>query len=259
MVLDEILQAAHASGVIIALKGGNLKLRSATPLPEALVGEARAHKTEIIAALSRTTAAPSIPSGLWAPIPHDAPPMPFDATASDFYYHDAQGNWLFAVRRHIDGMGGETSALWTLHRNEVGGLGWRQAPYPAPRPLFNLPIVVHNPERGLVLVSDERRADRASIRSTRDNIGVAACAGDWAATDLTPIKGRSVSIALAPDEAEPVANLCRQAGAARVYLIDPALIDCPLEVSGRRVDIAEGDRFLEAISEHFGTIPKGRR
>ena len=123
--------------------------------------------------------------------------MPFDATASDFFYHYAIGNWLFAVRRHIDGIGGETSALWTLHREEVGGLDWRVAPpYPAPLPVYNLPMIAANPERRIIITDTEKRANHACIKSRGDFIGITAACCLWKETDWTPLSGRKISVAV---------------------------------------------------------------
>ena len=133
------------------------------------------------------------------------------------------------IYRHEDG-----TPAFHVHRTDCPGSGkkivqqlpngqWK-AP-PAPRPLYNLPLIVSNPQEPVLVVEGEKTADAAAVIFPVDWVVITSAGGSKAAkqSDWSVLKGRQVLIWPDNDSpgrryAEDVKRLCEAAGAARASI-----------------------------------------
>lgn len=163
------------------------------------------------------------------PVPADAPDVAdlIEARAGPhpwqlWSYHDADGRLLCHVVR-IDGPRGKTIAPYKFADTDTGPR-WVQGAIETPRPLYNLPQIVTEPDRPVLIVEGEKCCDAA--RLLLPNWIATTNAGGANAvhlTDFTPLKGRIVIIARDHDRAGDIAAAtaaakAEAAGAARIGL-----------------------------------------
>ena len=148
--------------------------------------------------------------GLW-PKPESEPPR-----KTTYTYQHADGTPAFHVHR-TDYPGGRKKIVQQLPDGQ-----WK-AP-PAPRPLFNLPDILSNPEKPVLVVEGEKTAKAATVKFP-EYVVTTSAGGSNAATqsDWSVLKDREVLIW--PDNdppghkyAEGVKRLCEDVDAAKVSL-----------------------------------------
>ncbi len=157
-------------------------------------------------------------------------------------YHDAGGAPVGVVVRW-DTPEGKVIRPVSKHAD-----GWRIEHMPKPRPLYALPKLLQaKPDERIWVVEGEKTAEAVW------NLGLAATTtsgGSSAAkhSDWSPMHSRHVVVVPDNDEpgrryAEEVANLCLQAGAASVRILDLAKHASELPKGGDLADVAESDNW----------------
>ena len=176
--------------------------------------------------------APKDPWEPVAPVPDGAPEPDFThpelgEPSKVYTYRDASGAALFRVYRW-DLPSGKTIRPYSLWRNrETGGLMWRWASLPEPRPLYGLHALTQRPEAPVIVAEGERAAE-AAARLFPDYVAVTSPNGAGSAdkADWTPLRGRDVVLAPDNDEAgrkyaETVARILRGLGVRSLRLLPP--------------------------------------
>jgi hypothetical protein len=181
---------------------------------------------------SPTSEAPKDPWEAVTPVPPDAPEPDFThpelgKPSKVYSYTDASGAVPFYVCRW-DLPSGKTIRPYSLWRNrETGGLMWRCASLPEPRPLYGLHALAQRPEAPVIVCEGEKAAD-AAARLFPDYVAVTSPNGAGSAdkADWTPLVGRDV--VLSPDNdtagrkyAETVARILRGLGVRSLRLLPP--------------------------------------
>jgi len=169
------------------------------------------------------------------PVPADAPPIAFrhpkrGEPSSAWPYHDAAGCLTGYVCRwdFLDAEGKPDKEFLPVTYCELGGgkRGWRSKGIPAPRPLYDLPAILADPGKWVLVCEGENSRDAA-----RDLFpGMVATTPAHGAksprlTDFGPCAGRTVVVWRDYDEpgrafGDAVYELARAAGAAQVLDLD---------------------------------------
>jgi uncharacterized protein (DUF927 family) len=141
-------------------------------------------------------------------------------------YRLASGAIVGIVARYLTKDGGKDIRPWRYGRKHANHKpAWHQGALPAPRPLYNLPVLAERPDAPVLVCEGEKTADAAAARFP-DHVCIASQGGSGAAakSDWSPLAGRSVTIW--PDHDEPgagyaktVAALATAAGAASVRVV----------------------------------------
>ena len=141
-------------------------------------------------------------------------------------YRLADGAIVGAVARYRTGDGGKDIRPWRHGRRQANYKPrWHQGALPAPRPLYNLPVLAERPDAP-VLVCEGEKATDAATALFQDHVCITSQGGSGAAakSDWSPLAGRAVAIW--PDHDEPGANyagavaaLARAAGAVSVRVV----------------------------------------
>lgn len=135
------------------------------------------------------------------PVPDDAPKPPADNLSfgkpSKVWAYFESGGARVALIYRFDLANGEKQILpCTLWRDvKTSELKWRWKGFEGQRPLYNLPALVANPEASVLIVEGEKSADAAALLFP-DHIVVTTMGGAQAPqkSDLTPLKGRAITI-----------------------------------------------------------------
>jgi uncharacterized protein (DUF927 family) len=177
--------------------------------------------------------APKLKAGTWTaivPVPADAPscPQPRNGRVIATYkYTDAEGQLLQLIMR----LGGSDDSKKSFMPSTYvqyadGGMGWKSAALPAPRPLYNLHDLALRPDALVLIVEGEKCADAAKD-AFPDAVVMTWPGGSNAvkSVDLPPLQGRKLF--LLPDHDEPgtkamdmFMQLSLDAGAEAVTLLD---------------------------------------
>ena len=141
-------------------------------------------------------------------------------------YRLADGAIVGAVARYRTGDGGKDIRPWRHGRRHAAHKpAWHQGALPAPRPLYNLPVLAERPDVPVLVCEGEKTTDAAAALFP-DYVCIASQGGSGAAakSDWSPLAGRSVAIW--PDHDEPgagyagaVAALATAVGAAPVRVV----------------------------------------
>ena len=201
------------------------------------------------------TALPSVPS--------TAPTANFShhqwgAPSERWPYHDALGRLVGYVCRFDPAEGKKQILPRTWCRDHAGTEGWHWKGFLAPRPLFDLHLLMSDPSKSVLIVEGEKTA-RAAQRLVGEGFIVTTWPGGSSAvgqTDWSPLHGRDVVVW--PDADEP--------GTTAAALIQEALPSCrivthpPNVVKGWDLADAESegwsrDRILHFISESRSALP----
>jgi putative DNA primase/helicase len=167
-----------------------------------------------------------------------AEPMPIEAAPAHTFqmpkigklggvwrYFLADGRLAFVVARYDKPDGSKDVRPWTVWRGPDGALKWRMKGYPAPRPLYQLPLLSVAPIAPVLVVEGERTADAAGalfpgyVVLTWPGGAQGVKHAAW-----SPLAGRDVVIwpdADLPgvDAAADVAAACARVGAASVRVV----------------------------------------
>jgi putative DNA primase/helicase len=170
---------------------------------------------------------------LVAPVPAEAPEPPARwrtlGTPSAVYpYRDAEGRRLRYVLRFTGADGRKTIRPATLWRAPDGGLAWRLAAEPGPRPLYGLDRLAARPEAPVLVVEGEKTADAAEgLFPEWVVVTWPGGAGGVGKADLSPLALRRA--ALWPDADDPglaaVRALAQRLPLARIVDLPPGLPD----------------------------------
>ena len=194
--------------------------------------------------------------GLWAPEARthtsaNGRPAPRSKDRrSEWTYTHENGNTAFVVHR-IDYADKRPKDIWQSPKG-----------YKGKRPLFDLPDLLKDGARPILIVEGEKAADDARgyfPLQPYDVTSAAMGSGKAKLTDWSPLKGRDVTIW--PDNDEPganhakdVAELCREAGAKSIRVVDVSSLPPKWDLAD---PIPEGDvrRMLGAAAETAGGSP----
>jgi putative DNA primase/helicase len=186
------------------------------------------------------------------PIPDDAPDPPAaERQTALYWYTDAAGVRLFAVARVELDDGHKTFRQWTWRHGR-----WAQKGYPAPRPLYNLPLLAIKPDAEILIVEGEKCADAAVSKGyaalTWSQGAASIDKSDWSA-----LSGRRVLIW--PDADTPG----RDAGAKLAARLVPiasrvSVVDVDGQPEGWDIAdlIADGADVERFIDQRRRDIPK---
>lgn len=142
-------------------------------------------------------------------------------------YRSADGDLLAIVARMENEKGAKTFRPICHYGTSSDGFAiYRTGFFAKPRPLYNLPAIVAQPDRPILLVEGEKTADAAAIRFG-DVYVVATWPGGAkgvGAVDLAPLSGRDVTVWPDNDKdghdgAQKMAGLAYAAGARSVRMV----------------------------------------
>ena len=141
-------------------------------------------------------------------------------------YRLADGAIAGAVARYRTGDGGKDIRPWRHGRKHAAHKpAWHQGALPAPRPLYNLPVLAERPDAPALICEGEKATDAAAALF-QDHVCITSQGGSGAAakSDWSPLAGRAVTVW--PDHDEPgagyaktVTALATAAGAASVRVV----------------------------------------
>lgn len=158
-------------------------------------------------------------------------------------YRSADGELVAIVARMENDKGEKTFRPICHYGPDKDGIHvYRTGFFAKPRPLYNLPAIVAQPDRPVLMVEGEKTADAASARFGDDYV-VATWPGGAqgvGAVDLTSLAGRDVTIWPDNDEsgqsgAQKLAGLAYAAGASAVRMVAVP------ETYPRKYDLADPD------------------
>jgi Protein of unknown function (DUF3631) len=184
-----------------------------------------------------------------APLPLDAPPLgvKFNGRKPDevFWFVNEKGEHLFAeCRWNLDGGAKEVRPACFTDR------GWKLVAYRAPRPIYNLDKLADSPDWPVWLFEGPRKADKAEA-CFPDAVTAAYVGGANAIkqTDLSPLRGRNVTLWRDSDEAgakwqEQMIVALRAIGVAsirvvKVVALQPEMIERIAEAKRGKFDVVD--------------------
>jgi len=233
---------------------------------EAVVGALGLKLTDLMA----DRASPARRNGR-TPKPAGKPPIPkwrtIEEAVSDqrpsahWVYYDAEGDPVGIVMRFDKPDGNKVCVPF---RRTL--CGWAKRAMEAPRPVYNLPVVVQNPDKPVYVCEGEKCADALASCGLTATTSVGG-SNVAAKTDWTPLAGREVIVL--PDHdgagekyADDVVDISYKAGAKSVRVVRLAAAWPDLPAGGDVVDALEleggdGSKVREAI-EALAAEPEPR-
>jgi uncharacterized protein (DUF927 family) len=169
------------------------------------------------------------------PVPENAPPMRFrhpehGEPGKTYAYEDADGGLVGYVCRwdfqNAEGEPAKEIRPVCLCALGSGQSSWCAVGFPTPRPLYRLPDILAMPDATVLVVEGEKAAEAGTtlfpdmVVTTPPHGADSSHKADW-----TPLEGRTVVVWPDHDErgteyAQAVGNLCTNAGAASVAIVD---------------------------------------
>ncbi len=152
------------------------------------------------------------------PVPADAPESFFQhqhlgMPKKTWSYHTEDGGLAYVVARYYKG-DNKIDLPWTYREYKNGDRDWAAKAIPAPRLLYNLHLLIQNPDKPVLVCEGEKAAEAASalfpefVCTTSPNGAESADKCDW-----SPLSGRSVTTwpdndDSGSDYAKDVSRLC---------------------------------------------------
>ena len=198
------------------------------------------------------------------PVPEDAGAMNlrwFGRAPDKLYsYHNTDGALICYQGRwnKVNGQGKDIRPI-TFCETTEGQRKWALKGVPAPRPLYNLDKLAQYPECSVMICEGEKTADAAKILFP-DFIGTTVMGGANAVrySDLTPLKGHRIKIAMDYDETgkdygKDLVKHLHSIGVSSIQILSPAIFKEYAAENGKLVpregDLSQKYDLADAVEE----------